>query len=165
MPKRPAVHSRVRPVSSTERRNACKLSGCLSSLPPSFKSIKSTCSCYQDCDHHEVTANIRLWDRFILGLRDTDMQQEVMKEHYDQSLSLERVLQICLAYNPGGVCMRARSGCRFRRCQSLPTEKNYMPNPESRSTVALIAGNQNTLVTNAQPHGSNVEVAGNLVTL
>ena len=41
MPKRPAVHSRVHPVSSTERRNACKLSGCLSSLPPSFKSIKS----------------------------------------------------------------------------------------------------------------------------
>ena len=41
MPKRPAVHSCVHPVSSTERRNACKLAGCLSSLPPSFKSIKS----------------------------------------------------------------------------------------------------------------------------
>ena len=63
-----------------------------------FEDKHNCSSCYQDCDYHEVTANIRLRDRFILGLGDTDMQQEVMKEHYDQNLSLEQVLQICLAY-------------------------------------------------------------------
>ena len=36
-------------------------------------------ACYQQGGNHHVTANIRLRDRFILGLRDTDMQQEVTK--------------------------------------------------------------------------------------
>ena len=55
-------------------------------------------SCGQACSHGVVIANTRLRDRLICGLFDKGMQRRVLEEQYDTSLSLERVLQVCSAY-------------------------------------------------------------------
>ena len=78
---------------------------------------------------------------------------------------LNRFCKFAWHVNLGGVCVRVRSACRGPHCQNLPTEKDDMLNSECRSTVALVAGDKNTLAMNAQPHGTNVKAVGSLVTL
>ena len=63
-----------------------------------FEDEHGCTSCGQACSHGVVIANTRLRDRLICGLFDKGMQRRVLEEQYDTSLSLERVLQVCSAY-------------------------------------------------------------------
>ncbi|XP_065196416.1 uncharacterized protein LOC135827906 [Sycon ciliatum] len=54
--------------------------------------------CGSLCGHEAQLRETRLRDRLICGLRDRAMQRRVLEEEYASELSLDRVMQICSAY-------------------------------------------------------------------
>ena len=54
--------------------------------------------CGSLCGHEARLRETRLRDRLVCGLRDRAMQRWVLEEEYASELSLDRVMQICSAY-------------------------------------------------------------------
>ena len=55
-------------------------------------------NCGQQCGNAARAKELRLRDRLICGLRDSDLQQRILIEDYDSALTLTKALQICKAY-------------------------------------------------------------------
>ena len=61
--------------------------------------MKTTChSCHQPAILTARLRAVRLRDRLICRLRNRDMQHRVLMETYDTDLTLDRVVQLCRAY-------------------------------------------------------------------
>ena len=54
--------------------------------------------CNRQCSYRSQFRDIRLRDRLICGLRDSHLVRRILEQHYDNNLSLERVLQMCAAH-------------------------------------------------------------------
>jgi len=66
--------------------------------PPCQVMLQTACpSCTSICNVPAALQELRIRDRLICGLRNKEMQRKVLAESYSSTLTLEKVLSICIA--------------------------------------------------------------------
>ena len=54
--------------------------------------------CNRQCSYRSQFRDIQLRERLTCGLRDSHLVRRILEQHYDNNLSLEQVLQMCVAH-------------------------------------------------------------------
>ena len=66
--------------------------------------------CNRQYSYRSQFRDIRLRDRLICGLRDSHLVRRILEQHYDNNLSLERVLHMCAAHESAANTQRDLHG-------------------------------------------------------
>ena len=100
--------------------------------------MELTCdTCGQRCGHAAEFREMRLRDRLVCGLRCKEMQRRVCEEQFGGKLSLDRVLQLCAAFQSSRDTEQQLSGTS---CHTLGLESSFDPSAAENSVeVAAVS--------------------------